>query len=276
MNMRAMGILARREMRGTLRIRWFWLQSLAFGGLSAGLAWMTAAVSLGTAVPGYSRTAAGLVNLALLTVPLMGLVAGAVSLAGERERHTLGFLLAQPVTRRELFFGKFLGVGAALAAGLLLSFGAAGAALGWQGHAVPAPGFAGLVGLTILLSLAALSAGLLISALARQVSSALAAALLAWFAATFLADLGLMGTAVIGRLPARTLLAAAMLNPVQVYKIAALGLLQPSLDILGPLAMYARDRLGAALVPVMAATLAGWVLTPLVGAYAAFGWRDAA
>ena len=55
-------------------------------------------------------------ELVLLVVPLMGLSLGALGLAAERERGTLDYLLAQPVSRAEIFLGKYVGLAAAMLA----------------------------------------------------------------------------------------------------------------------------------------------------------------
>ncbi len=65
----------------------------------------------GAVCGGIRRTAASLINALLLFVALFGLSIGAVSLASDRERGTLAYLLAQPVNRFEVFLGKTMGVG---------------------------------------------------------------------------------------------------------------------------------------------------------------------
>ena len=120
-------ILLQKELRDGLRNRWLWLFAVALGVLALALGGL--ALSQTGGVLGFSRTVAGLVNLTLLLVPLLGLALGAQSVAGERERHILPYLLAQPLSRAELLLGKYLGLVLALGAALGLGFGAAGLAL---------------------------------------------------------------------------------------------------------------------------------------------------
>ena len=80
----------------------------------------------GIGLAGFGRTSASLINLVLLIVPLMGLTLGALSLAAEREKGTLLYLLAQPVNQLELLLGKFIGMSLALMATLTLGFGLTG------------------------------------------------------------------------------------------------------------------------------------------------------
>ncbi|MEZ4667592.1 MAG: ABC transporter permease subunit [Anaerolineae bacterium] len=123
MRLKTISTLAGYELRSSLRNRWFLLYALAFAVLAVALSSLslTGAGMFGFA--GFGRTAASLINLVLLIVPLMGLTIGAHSLASEREKGTLAYLLAQPVSRAEVLWGKFVGLGTALLAALLLGFG---------------------------------------------------------------------------------------------------------------------------------------------------------
>ena len=53
----------------------------------------------GLALQAFGRTTATLMNLCLLLAPLVAVLMGAASIAGERERGTLEHLLAQPLSR---------------------------------------------------------------------------------------------------------------------------------------------------------------------------------
>ena len=102
--------LAQKELGDALRNRWFLLYTIAFTGLSLALSYMSLAGAGIAGFAGFGRTAASLINLVLLIIPLMALTVGAQSLAHEQEQGTLAYLLAQPVTRVEVFTGKYLGL----------------------------------------------------------------------------------------------------------------------------------------------------------------------
>src|SRR3989338_9236239 len=117
-------IIMEKEVRDSRRNRWFVLISLIFAGLSLSLSLFSFAGIGSFGISGFGRTTASLLNLVLLIVPLMGLLLGAMSIAGEREQGTLITLLAQPVTAGEIFTGKYLGSALALTSTILLGFGA--------------------------------------------------------------------------------------------------------------------------------------------------------
>lgn len=259
-------LIARKEVRDALRNRWFLLYGLAFAGLSLALSRLSLGGASAAGFAGFGRTAAGLVNLVLLIVPLMGLTLGASSLAAERERGTLATLLAQPVTRSEVILGKFLGLALALAAALALGFGLAGLVVASQGGAVEFGGYARLIGFALLLALATLSIGFLISSATTRVGAANGVALFVWLVLVFFGDLGVMGTAMAMRLDVAWLLGLTLLNPLETFKVAAVGAITGALDVLGPAGVYATRAYGAWLVPVLGLVLAAWVLLPLTAA----------
>lgn len=187
--------LAQKELRDALRNRWFLLYTVAFIALSLAFSYLALASSGMVGFAGFGRTAASLINLVLLIVPLMALTVGAQSLSGEMERGTMSYLLAQPVGRVEVFLGKYLGLALSLLASLALGFGVSGLLLALSGSGAAAPGaYITLVLLAFLLSLAMLSVGFLISALTRRASVAVGIGLFLWLAFVFLGDLGMMGT----------------------------------------------------------------------------------
>jgi hypothetical protein len=83
-----------------------------------------------------------------------------------------------------------------------------------------------------------------------------------------------MGSALVLDLPADTLLTATLFNPLDVYKILTVDLLQTSLDVLGPAGAYANEELGSFLPVVLFGLLAVWILVPLPIGYRLFKRTD--
>jgi len=270
MRLKTISTLAGYELRSSLRNRWFLLYALAFAVLAVALSSLslTGAGMFGFA--GFGRTAASLINLVLLIVPLMGLTIGAQSLASEREKGTLAYLLAQPVNRAEVLWGKFVGLGMGLLAALLLGFGLSAAVIAWQGGVVEVQQYISLVGFSLLLALVTLSLGIFLSAWSRSSALAVGLALFAWLALVFIGDLGLMSTTVAMKLKIQTLFGLALINPLQVFKIAAVNSLRASLEILGPAGIYATRTYGDALITLLVSVLLVWVLVALGAAYLRF------
>jgi len=259
-NLRA---IALRELRDALRSRWFILYTLAFAALGLGIAYVSAASAGGAGLAGYGRTTAGLVNLILLVVPLMALTAGANSIASDRERGMLTYLLAMPITRIELLLGKYLGLAAALLASICLGLGACSVVLALRGGATGPAAMLWLAGLSFLLALGILGVGMLVSVMARRTSAATGTAIFLWLALVFGSDLGMMAGAVAMRLGIEELFLLSLLNPLQVHKMWALQAIEASLDVLGPAGLYAVEEHGARLHLIFGAAMAVWIVVPL-------------
>lgn len=273
--MTAVVTLAGKELRDAGRNRWFLLYAVGLAVLALAFAGLGASGLGELGLAGFGRTTASLINLIMLVVPLMGLTLGALAVATERERGTLLYLLAQPITVLELYAGKLLGLGLAVLAALLVGFGVSGVVVALRVGRADAGGYVALVGLAFLLALACLSVGLLLSTLARRSSAAVGLAVFAWLGLVFLGDLGVMGTSLVLRLSVPELTGLALVNPLQVFKVAAVLVSRGSLEVLGPAGLYLVRAYGAALLPLLIGLLVAWTVVPALAGYLVLRRRGA-
>lgn len=249
--------LSLRELSGSFRNYWFVVNSGVFvvGGLLLVLFGQEDASVLG--YRGYARALAGLMQLALFLVPLMALFPAAAALAGEREVGTLDYLLAQPVTRGEVYAGKWAGVASAVGLSLLLGFGVTGAITAIRG--VPPGIIFALTGLALLLALSFVSVGLWISARASSQTRATSLGLTAWLFLVALGSLGFMGAFVAWGLRPEVLEVWAFVNPVEAFRMAMVAVLDPQMEVLGPVGVELMARLGRLpVIGIATASLAAW------------------
>lgn len=258
--------IARRELRDALKSRWFVLYTLAFVVLGLAVSFVSAAGTGGTGFSGFGRTTAGLVNLILLVVPLMALTAGAATIASDRERGMLAYLLSQPVSPVEVLLGKYIGLGTSLLAAISLGLGACAVILSWRGGVSSPQAILWLAGLSFVLALGMLSVGIMISSLTRRASAAVGVAIFVWLTLVFVSDLALMAGAVALHLRIDELFALSLLNPLQVFKMWSLHAVDANLDVLGPAGLYAVEEYGRSLHAIFAAGLSAWIVLPLVAA----------
>lgn len=266
--------IAQRELREAVTSRWFLLYTLAFAVLGLGVSYVSAASSGGSGLAGFGRTTAGLINLVLLIVPLMALTSGAGTIASDRERGMLAYLMAQPVSRLEILLGKYIGLAGALFACLCMGYGACAAVLTFKGEGTRVASLAWLIGLSMGLALAMLSVGVLISVMARKASVAVGTAVFLWLTLVFVTDLGLMAGSVAMRLRIEQLLALSLINPLQVFKMWSLHAVDANLDVLGPAGLYASEEYGNRLHLIFGACLAVWTIVPLAVASMVFSRRS--
>ncbi len=220
---RPLVLCARHELALAIRSRWTQTFAVTFAALSLAVAGSGYVLSGGSGVQDFARTAASLVQLALLLVPLTALLVGVTSLAGDRGAAEL--LYSQPIERKTILLGRLLGLFVGLLAAQALGFGAAGLVVFWQSGGEGIQGFlllcAGSAALTaVFLALAAVLA----AAGAGRRARALALALVVWFATVVLGDIVALGVASL--LPSgsasRVLIMAAVLNPADAVRTATL------------------------------------------------------
>lgn len=275
MDLTVIWTLAQKELRDALHNRWFVLYTLAFTALALAFSYLALAGAGMVGFAGFGRTAASLINLVLLIVPLMALTIGAQSLAGEQERNTLAYLLAQPISRADIFIGKYVGLLLSLLAALTLGFGISGLVMALNGTGAAEPmAYVLLVVLAFLLSLTMLSVGFLISTLSKRTGVAVGIGLFLWLCFVFFGDLGMMGTAITLRMPIDTLFWVSLINPLQLFKMAAILNIQATLDILGPAGIYAMQRYGDSLLILFLAVLSLWAIVPALVAYVHFHMKS--
>jgi Cu-processing system permease protein len=245
MRARQVVLIAGREVRASVRARWFAVgaASLALLAIAAAELGMAGAARWG--VSALDRTSAALLNLVLLFVPLLTLPLGASAFSGEAEDGTLAFLLAQPVTRGEVFAGKLLGLAVTTSLSVLLGFGLAAAVVGFTGG-VPTATFGALVFGAWLLAIVTVTLGALLSIAARTRVRALAAAILAWILLVFLCDFGVLALAASQSVGASGLFFVALANPLQAVKMLSALAISERLEVLGPVGVYAVRTLGRA------------------------------
>jgi Cu-processing system permease protein len=275
-HMRPVLTIARRELMEAIRSRWVVLSGTLFGILALALSVFgmrsVGAVGFG----GFSRTAIGLLNLALYLVPLLALLLSINSMAAEREEGSLEVLLAQPIARHSIVLGKFCGLAAALAGALCGGFGLAGLVLGLASADADAGGYILLLLRSIGLGLVFLSLGLWIASAAATRLRALTWGLLLWFATVLLYDLVIVGTtALFGGAALRAALGLLLAaNPVDLVRVGTLIHLGGA-DSFGLTAQaligFLRGPSGSALLTL---ALLAWIALPLLGAVRTFSRRD--
>ena len=201
------------ELRERTRDRWVIVISVLFALLASAVSlYGQSASSAAGALTGPS-----LVTLASLFVPLVALALGYDAIVGERERNTLGLLLSLPVSRAEVVIAKFVGRSLALALAVLVGLGAAMLVAG-DGEART---LASLIGPTLLLGLAFVSIGMLVSAISSRQSIAISLVVVLWFLLVFFYDLGILGLLVAtdGDVSVDVVQGLVVANPAGLYRL---------------------------------------------------------
>lgn len=268
--------LAAQEIRAGLRNRWVLATTLLLAALALSLTLLGSAPTGTVKADPLAVVVVSLASLTIFLVPLIALLLSFDAIVGEQERGTLMLLLAYPVARWQVIVGKALGQIAILAVATVVGYGAAAAALAWQGgvDARSWPAFGAMVGSSVLLGAAFVALGGLASTLVRERATAAGLAVGVWLVFVLLYDTALLGLLVAdqGRTVGPRLLdALLLLNPADAYRLfnmAGAGRASIYSGMAGP------GDPGALAPAVYLAALLGWVVVPLALAIAAFRRRS--
>jgi len=210
---RVAGALVLHELLERTRDRWVIVISVAFALLASAVSLYGRSADAEVA----KLTGPSLVTLASLFAPLVAMVLSHDAIVGERERNTLGLLFSLPVSRIEVVAAKFVGRALALTLAIGVGIGAAIAASGVSERAA----LTQLLGPTLLLGLAFLSLGMLISSTTRRQATAASVVVLVWFGLVFFFDLGLLALLVLsdGAVPQQAIASLVLANPAGLYRV---------------------------------------------------------
>jgi Cu-processing system permease protein len=268
-------LIARRELVITIRNRWTIIVAAVFGILMLAIAWAGVAAEGYGGMTDFTRTSASLLNLVLYIVPLMALVMGTLSFAGDRG--TAELLFSQPVSRTDVMLGKliglFLSMSGAMAAGFLMAGGVIFVNAGASGLG----GFAAFAGLTLLLALVFLSIAALATVLSGRQPRSFGVAIVLWFVFVLFYDLVVLGAASLlrGQAATTTLFLSLFGNPVDLVRVASLILLD-NVTIFGAAGAALVRFLGGSgwSVLLLVVALLLWIALPLASAHVVLRKQD--
>ena len=124
--MKAVLAIALTEIRIGIRNRWVLLSAAILAIFSILLVVLGSAPTGNVDAHPLTVAVASLSTLAVYLIPLIALLLSFDAVAGEVDRGTLQLVLATPIARWQVLFGKFIGHTAVLTMALMLGYGAAG------------------------------------------------------------------------------------------------------------------------------------------------------
>jgi len=273
----AMWLFARQELLLSVRSRWTQTFAVVFAALALIVASSGYVLSGGSGLQDFSRTAASLIQLVLLLVPLTSLVFGVLALAPESGEAELVF--SQPVARRVVLAGKLIGLFLALVAAEAIGFGAAGIVLFLRTGQEGLGGFLGVASGSAVLTAVflTLAAALAVGGTGSRRARNLAVALVVWFVAVVLFDVAALGVASLlpSGLASRVLMVSAIVNPVDAVRTGSLLGVEGTTAFGGASLAFLRftgGPLGAACW--LGVSLAVWIVAPLAAASARLSRAD--
>ena len=252
------------QMRDVMRSRWLIAYALFF------LLATDALLRFGGA---DAKALLSLSNVVLLVIPLVALVFGTMHVYNAREFTEL--LLAQPVGRRELFAGLYLGLAIPLSAAFALGVGIPVVVHGVSGGELGVSA-ATLVAIGVALSLVFTATAFCLAVRVQDKSRGLGAAIALWLALAVLYDgLVLLLVSIFAEYPLeRSLLGAMVANPVDLGRVVLLLRFDVSALMGYTGAVFKNFFGGSGGLAVAVVALALWVTVPTWLGVRAFQRKD--
>ncbi|MGP1450460.1 MAG: ABC transporter permease [Wolinella sp.] len=273
--MKNLMLIAWLDLRESFRSRWFLVYSIVFGGAVAlfFLAGVTESRVLGFS--GLSRLLLLFIQVCVVILPVFILMSTVRAIAQDRDSNVLEYLLSFPVSLRDYYFGKSLG---RLITVFVPVFGALVLALAWgaiKGAQIPWAIFVFYILLMFALSFSFVGIALFISSLVKSQEIALGSAFFIWLCLLAFIDILLIGAMMRNAFPEEVIFAIALLNPIQVFRVAAMAIFDPEMSVMGSAAYFILDgfgKVGFSIYSVIYPIFLG--IAWLLGGYFIFKTRD--
>ena len=268
-------VIAQKEWMDGWRNRWLQSITILLFLLALGIAYLGGAVAGQIGFTSLSNTVISLASLAVLIMPLIALLLSYDAIVGEDESGTLLLLSAYPISRFQLFMGKWLGHCAVLGSSIVVGFGSAALVLAITtdvqvGELFIAFGI--FICSALLLGMSFIAIGMWISNVSRSRAQAAGIALLIWFLAAVLFDLLVLAILVItqGHLESNILAGLLLINPTDVFRMINFSMFSDMQQHTGLMDLQQDMDFGLYQLLSMAII---WVLLPLTLAFYSFKRR---
>ncbi len=226
----------------SLRAKWFLVYTSVFGGIVVLLFVFGITESRIMGFTGLTRLLITYIQLTIAILPVFVLITTVRSVAGDREAGVFEYLLSLPISLAAWFWGRFLGRFLVVFLPVFLAMIGAVIWASTKGADIPWGLFLSYTGLLLAVAWCFLGIGMLISSIARSSDVAQGLAFMIWLTFLLFLDLILLGIMIREGLPSDTAVILSLLNPLQVFRTAAMVLFDPQLVILGPAAYIILDH----------------------------------
>ncbi len=243
-------LVAYLDIKESLRSKWFYVYALVFGGLMAlfFVAGISDSVVMG--FTGLSRLLLVFIQVTIIILPIFILITTVKSISGDRESNVLEYMLSFPISLTHYYWGKMLGrfltvflpVIFALILGIVFGI--------IKGGNLPWAMISLYSALLFAMCFVFLGIAFFVSTIVKSSDIAVGSSFMIWIILLAFIDIALIGLMLQGRASDGLIITIALLNPIEVFRIGAISLFDPELTVIGPVAYYLLDTLGAKLLMI--------------------------
>ncbi len=236
-------LIAYLDLKESIRANWFIVYSLVFGGLIAlfFIAGITESQVMGFS--GLSRLLLMYIQVTIVILPIFILVTTVRSISGDRDSHILEYMLSFPISLKQYYWGKvfgrfitvFLPVFMAMLFAIIYGM--------FKGADVPWGIFFLYTGLLFAMSSAFLGIAFFVSSIVKSSEMALGISFFVWIFLLAFIDIALISLMMQQRINTELIIGIAMINPMEIFRVAAISLFDPELTVMGPVAFYILDMM---------------------------------
>lgn len=239
--MKNLFLIAYLDLKESLRAKWFLIYSLVFGGMIAlfFIAGVTQSQVMGFS--GLSRLLLMYIQITIIILPIFILITTVRSISGDRDTHILEYMLSFPISLTQYYWGKILGRFITVFLPVFFAMLVAiiyGATIGAD---IPWDIFLLYTGLLFSLSSAFLGIAFFISSFVKTSEVALGVSFFIWIFLLAFIDIALISLMMQNRFDEGLIISIALLNPMEIFRVAAISLFDPELTVMGPVAFYILD-----------------------------------
>lgn len=267
--MKNLALIAYLDLKESLRAKWFLIYSLVFGGMIAlfFIAGVTQSQVMGFS--GLSRLLLMYIQVTIVILPIFILITTVRSISGDRDTHILEYMLSFPISLKQYYWGKILGrfftvfLPVFFAMFIAIIYGSI------IGAEIPWSIFFLYTGLLFSISCAFLGIAFFTSSFVKTSEVALGISFFIWIFLLAFIDIALISLMMQNRFDEGLIIFIALLNPMEIFRVAAISLFDPSLTVMGPVAFYILDTFNQwafVLFSILYPVLLGLV-------FAVFGYR---
>ncbi len=235
-------LIAFLDIKESIRAKWFLVYTIVFGGLIAlfFIAGVTESQVMGFS--GLSRLLLMYIQVTIIILPIFILITTVRSISGDRDNHILEYMLSFPISLHHYYWGKIIGRFATVFLPVFFAMILALIIGVLKGSGIPWNIFLLYSGLLFALSSSFLGIAFLISSVVKSSEIALGISFFIWIFLLAFIDIALISLMMQNRLSEELIIGISLINPMEVFRVAAISLFDPQLTVMGPVAYYILDN----------------------------------
>lgn len=230
------------DLKESLRAKWFFVYSIVFGGLIA-LFFITGVTqSQVMGFSGLSRLLLMYIQITIVILPIFILITTVRSISQDRDSNILEYMLSFPISLKQYYWGKIIGRFITVFLPVLMAMLFAVIVGIFKGATIPWDIIFLYSGLLLSLCISFLGISFFISSIVKSSEISLGISFFVWIILLAFIDIALISLMISNRFDESLIIAISLINPLEIFRVAAISLFDPELTVMGPVAYNILDR----------------------------------